>query len=321
MTSNNKSRVLVTGGAGFIGHRLCKSLAAAGHAIHILDNLSVGMPMPENIPGITTRVVDIVDADATDREIAMFRPDAIVHLAAVHHIPTCEQKRAYSLSVNVIGTENVLAAAERHAVSRFVLASSGAVYDWVENELLEDGSPLRAADNYALAKLTNEQQLKFWTERTGAWSRVARIFNTIGHDDPNAHLIPDVLNQIPPGTKSANIELGNLAPRRDYIHADDTARAMAAILLDTRSDKTWDVFNVSGGAEASVRELVVAIGSSMGAEITVLEVETRRRRVDRVRQHASTRKLSETLGWSPQLNLTESIDDLVSKYWDVRRPR
>lgn len=311
------ARVLVTGGAGFIGHRLCANLAGEGRHVHIVDNLSVGMPMPSAGGLVSTAKLDICDEAGFDAQVQAFRPDSIVHLAAIHHIPTCEQKRAYSLTVNVVGTENVLAAAERHGVKRVVLASSGAVYDWADGALLEDSTPLRGLDNYALAKLTNESQLAFWSERTGCSARVARIFNTIGHDDPNAHLIPDVLNQIPPGTKHTRIALGNTEPRRDYIHANDTARGVQALLDDPR-DVRWDVFNVATGVEISVARLVQEIGAAMGATIEIGEDAARKRRVDRPSQVASTAKIERLLRWKPRMQLATALKDLTERYWQER---
>jgi nucleoside-diphosphate-sugar epimerase len=217
-------RFLVTGGADFIGYRVVDTLLTidASAEVAVLDNLSVGMPMPIRRARLATYEGDIRDRERVERVIVEFHPDTIIHLAAVHHIPTCERQRAYSLDVNLVGTETVLEAAEAKGVGRFVLASSGAIYDWRDGALDETDTPLRPSDNYSLAKRTNEFQLAFWSDRTGGFARIARIFNTIGHDDPNAHLVPDIIAQIPPGQKSVEISLGNLSPRRDYIHADDS---------------------------------------------------------------------------------------------------
>ncbi|MER8457446.1 NAD-dependent epimerase/dehydratase family protein [Mesorhizobium sp. M0027] len=127
----NPQRVLVTGGAGFIGWRCARNLAKDGARVLIADNLSVGMPMPD-MDGCETREIDIRDKSGMVELTEGFKPDTIIHLAAIHHIPTCERQRAYALDVNVVGTEIVLDAAEKAGVGTVVLASSGAVYDWVD---------------------------------------------------------------------------------------------------------------------------------------------------------------------------------------------
>ncbi len=305
-------RYLVTGGAGFIGHRVCSKLLAthaAGH-VAIVDNLSVGMPMPLNGTQLSTYEADIRNEAELARIFSDAKPDCVIHLAAVHHIPTCEKKRSYSLEVNVVGTENMLQAAEVANVQRFVLASSGAVYAWQDRGLVEDESPLQAADNYALAKLTNERQLAFWSDRTGASMRIARIFNTIGHDDPNGHLIPDIISQIPAGVSTAQIALGNLTPRRDYIHADDTSAAIAAIAVEAGGPHS-DIFNVSTGEDVSVAELVTMLGEVMGIAIDVTEDAARKRRVDRPSQLGSRSKIQSRLGISPQKSLRIALQDIV----------
>jgi UDP-glucose 4-epimerase len=311
--SNAKSnRFLVTGGAGFIGHRTVSNLLAGSESATVLvvDNLSVGMPLPKDTARLSSSKADIRDRDEMMRLVNAFNPDTIIHLAAVHHIPTCEKERRYALEVNVLGTETMLDVAEHGGCRRFVLASSGAVYDWHDAALVEHTSALKPADNYSLAKHANELQVGFWAERTGGVARIARIFNTIGHDDPNAHLIPDIVSQIPIGAKRAEIALGNLTPRRDYIHADDTSRAIAA-MAQQQAGPGVDVFNVSTGVDVSVGELVTLLGDVMNVEIAVREDPSRKRRVDRPSQLGATGKIKSALGFVPQKSLRIALEDIV----------
>jgi nucleoside-diphosphate-sugar epimerase len=305
-------KILVTGGAGFIGWRVCKELAERGHEIAIVDNLHVGMPMP-TVDSYQKHTIDIRDRNTLLSLVSEFRPTTIIHLAAIHHIPTCEKERSFAQDVNIVGTENLLAAAEKNGTQNFVLASSGAVYDWQDGALDESGTPLRACDNYALCKLTNEQQLRFWSERTQGRARVARIFNTIGHDDPNAHLIPDILNQLHGAKNKVTIQLGNLSPRRDYIHADDTAAGVAALALDGGSS-SYDVMNVGTGRDASVGELVQKIGNAMGVDIEITSDPTRIRKVDRLSQLAKVDKINAKLGWVAQISLDDAVGSIVKNF-------
>ena len=306
------TRFLVTGGAGFIGYRTVNALlgADAGTEVAVFDNLSVGMPMPAPRARLTLCEGDIRDPDRIRQLLRDFRPDTIIHLAAVHHIPTCEQQRAYSLAVNVVGTEVLLEAAEELAVNRVVLASSGAVYEWHEGPLSEADTPLKPRDNYSLAKHSNEIQLNLWAGRSGGFARIARIFNTIGHDDPNAHLVPDIICQIPADRQAACISLGNLAPRRDYIHADDTARALAAIARES-GPAGIDAYNVASGRDVSVAELVALLGDVMGIAIQVSEDPARKRRSDRPSQLGATGKIESRLGFAVSKSLRIALEDIV----------
>jgi UDP-glucose 4-epimerase len=305
------TRFLITGGAGFIGHRTASSLLATlpGAHVAVFDNLSVGLPMSKPTPRLTPYEGDIRDRARLEQVVKEFKPDTIVHLAAVHHIPTCETKRAYALDVNVVGTETLLDVAEQAAVRRFVLASSGAVYDW-RPEALQETNALAPCDNYSLAKLTNERQLAYWVDRTGGAARVARIFNTIGHDDPNGHLVPDIIGQIPAGQPKVEIALGNLTPRRDYIHADDTARGIATLAMNC-VEPGVDVFNVASGKDVSVAELVQLLGEVMGVAISVREDAARKRRVDRPSQLAAIGKIEQRFGYKHAKSLRVALEDIV----------
>lgn len=303
-------RVLVTGGAGFIGARVVRELRRRGANVAIVDNLSVGLPMPA-ADDVAATTLDIREADPIAELVKGFAPDTVVHLAAVHHIPTCEQRRAYALEVNVVGTENVLAACEAAGVAQLVIASTGAVYAWTETLLEEDASALAASDNYSIAKLANETQARLWAERTGARLRMARIFNTIGPGDPNAHLIPDIMDQIPPGTRHATLRLGNLKPRRDYIHVEDTARGLVALAAD-RDGPQVDAFNICTGVETPVEELVRTIARQLGATLTIEQDASRVRRIDRMSQVGSANKAAARLGWRAEKDLDAAVAAIIA---------
>lgn len=308
--NSNTQRVLVTGGAGMIGRRVTQLLTLHGCDVAVFDNLSSGFSMPDK--AARAIVGDIRNVDLLSQACRSFRPNAIIHLAAVHHIPTCEHQRAYSLDVNITGTENVLHAATQANVKKVILASSGAVYAWEDHPLEEDLTPLWACDNYATAKLSNESQLRFWTERTGNTGRIARIFNALASDDANAHLLPDIITQLNSNTSPCTIQLGNLAPRRDYIHADDIAAGLVAILGDPREHIGFDVFNICSGVEHSVGKVVETISEVLGFSISIELDLTRTRRVDRPSQLGSTKKAKDILRWQVRTPFTDAIRNSIS---------
>lgn len=301
-------RLLVTGGAGMLGRRVVRQWREAGGEVAVLDNLASGLAMPAEASLAVQG--DLCDAQTLAELLASFRPDAILHLAAVHHIPTCEQQRAHCLDVNVVGTERLLAAAEQAQVNRVVIASSGAVYAWQDGPLSELSSPLAPCDNYALSKYCNEQQLRFWSSRGPRLGRVARIFNAVGHDDPNAHLIPDVLKQLRQSDDGC-IRLGNLAPRRDYLHADDIARGLIAMLHDPRHDVPFDTLNLCSGVEHSVEQLVHRLAAILGVAVKVEVEPARQRRVDRPSQLGDPSRTLQVLGWQPALAFEDALRKVI----------
>ena len=300
-------RVLVTGGAGFIGRRVVDRLCALGVQVTVVDNLCTGVSMPPQSPGLSTRLLDIRDADALARAFDEAAPEAVMNLAAIHHIPTCERERAYALDVNIVGAERVLEECERRSVAVTVLASSGAVYAPVEGALSEDATPLEAIDNYSLCKIANEQQARLWSERTSGVVRVARIFNTIGHDDPHGHLIPEVLEQIVGQGGSVSVKLGAMTSRRDYIHADDTADGLVALLTQGEVKAPFETFNIASGREYAVGEIIEAIADQMGVRVTCASDPSRLRRVDRPSLLASVIKIEERTGWAARHALRGAI--------------
>lgn len=304
-------RVCVTGGAGMIGRRLVALLADRGIEVAVLDDLRSGLAMPEQAALVACG--DIRDEMALDRLLGGFRPDALVHLAALHHVPTCETERALCLDINVTGTERVLAAAEKAQLGQVVIASSGAVYAWGEEALSEDRSPTGPRDNYALSKLCNEHQLRLWSERGGGRGRVARIFNTIAADDPNAHLLPDMLAQMyqAPGETSL-LRLGNLLPRRDYLHADEVAAGLVALLFDARPEP-FDVFNLCSGEEHSVEEVARQLAGCLGHALRIEVDQARRRRSDRLSQLGDPSKTERLLGWRAQLSIRQALERLLAE--------
>ena len=303
-------RVLVSGGAGFIGSRAVARLAAAGHQVIAVDDLSVGLPLPATSALVTAVEADIRDRAAMTALFELHRPDALLHLAAVHHIPTCERQPGLAMDVNVMGTQSLLEAAEGAGTRDIVFASSGAVYDWADGPLTEDVAALRPCDVYSVGKLCNEHQLAVWAGRCDARVRVARLFNTIGAGDPNGHLIPDILAQIGEGAATATVRLGNTAPRRDYIYVDDVADGLIA-LLDNPGKAPFEAFNVCTGRDASVAELVELIGEIRGTRVTIETDPARVRKVDRLQQLGDPAKMQRRFGWSAAWPLRDALNAII----------
>src|SRR5690606_36433472 len=149
-----------------------------------------------------------------------FTPDAIIHLAAVHYIPECEQSPDLAVRTNVTGTVNTLLAAPPGC--RFVYASSGAVYRPDPHPHSEAAAAVAPTDIYGFTKLHGEQYVRYLAHRREFAAVIVRLFNVVGPGETNPHLLPEILAQLKAGRST--VRLGNLSPRRDYIHVEDAAR-------------------------------------------------------------------------------------------------
>ena len=299
--------VLVTGGAGFIGSRVVRLLVELGCRVIVVDNGYVGLPLPEASDRVVPINADIRDRDRMKQVFAEHKPDGVLHLAAVHHIPTCEKEPYLAFDVNIMGTQSVLEAAQEAGTKNVVLASSGAVYAWEEGSLVEATSPTGATDVYSITKLADEYQAGGWADRVGARVHIARLFNTIGSGDPNGHLIPDILEQIASAESQPIIRLGNTKPKRDYIYVDDVAAGFVAILSNILEGEAREIFNLCTGNELSVAELVALMGTIMGKDVQIENDPSRFRKIDRLQQLGDPTKLQKRTGWAAAWSARDAL--------------
>ena len=307
-SSIRNTRILITGGAGFIGSRLTQQLLSSRHECLVVDNLTVGLPAPPPCAHLRFAALDICDRDPLEKACQDFSPETVVHLAAIHHIPTCEKNAPEAFRVNVVGFQVVLDAAEKAGCEKVVLASSGAVYDWQEGPLREDSTPARPSDVYSLSKFTNEQQLRLWAQKTKGSAIAGRIFNTIGANDPNAHLIPDILRQLQCSHANGKtvLKLGNTHTRRDYIYVEDTAACLKR-MVEGAIGSGVHVFNIGTGKEFDVASLARMIADMKGMDCEITMNPALVRKVDRQSQLADITRAVSLLGWKPRYSLTEAL--------------
>lgn len=308
-------RILVTGGAGFIGRRLAALIAPARHAA-VVDDLSIGLSMPEPAPRLTCHRADVRDAAAMTEIMKTFAPDVVVHMAALHHIPSCEGDPRRTMDVNVTGFQTVLDVCARTGCTRVVLASSGAVYDWSDGTALAESAPIRPRDVYSVSKTANEHQLATWTVRTGGSGAIARLFNVVGPGDPNGHLIPDILGRLSSaGTSPARLRLGNIESRRDLVDVQDAAGCLLALVErgPWRAGET-DVFNICSGTEYTVPDIVRRLAACLDVEAMIFTDPTLRRAIDRPSQLGDPTKTMRELGWRAQRSLDDSLHAIAANW-------
>lgn len=303
------TKTLVTGGCGFIGSALVAELLGQGGEVHVLDNNSYGSRHTVRIPDERFHEVDILDRNAVARTMAAVRPDTVIHLAAIHFIPHCNQFPFESANVNLAGTANVLdAARDTGTVGKLLFASTAAVYPIVETAIAET-HPLGPLDIYGLSKMIGERLCHEYHLATGVPTIVCRFFNAFGPNETNPHLIPEIQSQILSGKRS--LRLGNLDPKRDFIHTHDMSRAVTALL--GRFEAGYDVFNLGRGEEYSVREIVAAFARELGEPVEIEVDPARVRKVERMHLLADMTKLKSFTGWEPRVGLDEGIRTLLGE--------
>jgi UDP-glucose 4-epimerase len=295
----------IVGGAGFIGAHLVEVALAQGCQVWVYDDFSVGrrqfLPDHDQLQIVEG---DILDTAQLSAAIAQAAPDTLYHLAAIHHIPTCEKYPEQALRVNVEGTKSVLTACAQNKTPRVIFASSGALYDPVNEGALAETSPVRAHDIYSISKLTGEYLLQYHVAKEGGETIIARFFNVVGRRETNPHVIPTIMGQLAAGSRQ--IKLGNLHPRRDYIHVEDVAEALFALAALTLTEPC-EVFNVGSGHEHSVQNLVELCAEAVGEPIEIISAPEFRRKFDRPSQLADIEKIQSRTGWRPTRTLRQAL--------------
>jgi len=299
--------VLVTGGAGFVGSSLVRRLLDQDYSVTVIDNLLRGSR--ENLP--TDDRLTFVEGDirsGSDLAAAMaFKPNFVVHLAAQHFIPYCNEHPGDTIHVNVYGTQKLLnAVADSNCVDKLVFASTAAVYapsdlPHTENEVM---API---DIYGLSKKIGEELVDFCHRQTGQSALNARLFNVVGPRETNPHLIPDIFDQLP---TTESLKLGNLVPKRDYIFTDDVADGIIALL---RSDVKSGNINIGSGKSYSAGDLVELIGEITNSVLTIDSVPERQRAGDRPNLCANNAQLKQ-LGWSCKHDLKSTLTETLKAY-------
>ena len=299
--------VFVTGGAGFIGPHVVRRLLHAGSRVVSFDNYMTGSAQALAGEGEGLEVVtgDVRDPAAVADALGRARPDAILHLAAIHYIPYCNAHPAEAMDVNVTGTFNLLQAAKDTGVKRVVMASSAAVYPIQDEACREDG-PTGPTDVYGATKVALEALGQSFAAETGVPVTSARFFNVYGPGETNPHVIPDILAQL---GGEGPIKLGNMTPKRDYVHVSDIATSLLALLDADHAEHR--AYNVGTGAEHSVSELVEVLSGAIGREIEVVSEPGRKRRLDRQHLLSDISRMREELGWEPQYTLDAGLRELV----------
>ena len=298
--------ILVTGGCGFIGAALVRRLLAEEQRVLVVDNFHSGGP--DRLPrdsGLEIVEADVRDSNRIGEVFRLSRPAEVIHLAALHFIPYCDEHPLETLEVNAQGTRNVVEAGIQVNVTRILFTSSAAIYP-ISNGPSPEITQARPVEIYGYSKWMAEAILELRCGANQLAGVALRLFNTYGPGETNPHVIPHVIEQIRAG---GPIHLGNLESRRDYIFIEDAVEAIVRL----RAVRThgYSVYNVGSGSTHSVREIVGVFEDLLGRALDVRSEPDLVRRMDRPNLCADPATLERHIHWKPGTTLREGISKLL----------
>jgi len=304
------TRVLVTGGAGFIGSHLSERLLAAGCRLAILDDLNDYYDPAlkrDNLEAVRRRGEfefvhgDICDAPLVESLMARFSPEAVIHLAARAGVrPSIDQPVLYQ-RVNVEGTAVLLEAARRHGVQRFVFASSSSVYGAASRVPFSEDDPVRAPISpYAASKIAGEALCHVYSHLYGMSAICLRFFTVYGPRQRPDLAIRKFAESIAAGRPIP--VFGDGSTGRDYTYIDDI---VAGILAALGHDAHFDVFNLGNSSPVLLRDMIAAIERVLGRKAVIDRQPLQPGDVPIT--FADISKARRVLGWAPQTPLETGI--------------
>lgn len=296
-------KVLVTGGAGFIGSHVVDVLLEAGHDVAIVDNLwEHGGGRIENVnPQARFYKLDVRDAALADI-FEQERPEGICHLAAQHSVKISTDDPAYDAQVNILGLINLLQCATRFGSRKVVFSSSGATYGTAEKMPVDENTPQKPESPYGITKLASEFYLRFWKETYGLDFTSLRYGNVYGpRQDPTgeagviAIFARQILLKLP-----VRIDWDG-EQQKDYVYARDVARAN--LLALTRGG--GEAYCIATGKGTSVNTLYRELARLIGHEVEI--VHAPKRPGDIYLTYFDCRKAERELGWKPEVDLETGL--------------
>ena len=303
-------KILITGGSGFIGNHVAQVLLKQGLEVKIYDLKPSSLSKVESVQG------DILDE--VQLEQAAYGCDAIVHLAAQISVPRSIENPEETYNINVTGTQNVIACAEKMGIRRVLLASSAAVYGDATAIPLKEEIIGTLLSPYATSKYDNEHQVVLARER-GLEAVALRFFNVYG---PNqsvqgayAAVIPKVIETITSGQRP--VIFGDGQQTRDFVHVQDVAMGIFKLLSIDWDKVHSHVYNIATQQQISILELIEAVNLNC-VELGILEAPVQplfeNSRIGDI-QHsvANIEKIREQIEWSPTIDFHQGIRTLLEQ--------
>ena len=304
------SRVLVTGGAGFIGSHLVPRLLEKDYSVVVLDNLSTGQL--RNLPKESeNRDFMFQRGDIRDRVAvadAMCEVDAVIHPAAIVGVQISVADPVQTHDINTTGTMNMLQEARRQDVRRFVLASSAAVYGDGNSLPLKEDYALRPLSPYGATKVAGESYCRCYTECYGLSNVILRFFNIYGpgsERNPYTGVITNFLSNII--HKKILTVFGDGEQTRDFVNVEDVVKA--AILALEKEKLKGEVFNVCSGEPTSINQLVETLRKVTGKQLKVRHDPERKGEIKH--SYGDSKKAERVLGFRSRTTMEEGLESFL----------
>ncbi len=320
-------KVLVTGGAGYIGSQKTRRLIERGFDPVVVDNLSRGHR--HNVDPAYLRVLDLADTEGLVHLMQREAVDAVIHFAAFIAVGESMREPEMYFANNVGGSLSLFSAMNRAGIHRLVFSSTAAVYGTPDRVPIPEEAPLAPVSPYGESKLMVEKTLGWLDRCRGMRSIALRYFNACGADpagglgeehNPETHLIPLLLRAARSGEPVTlfgdDYDTPDGTCIRDYIHVSDLADAHVAALDSLLAGGRSGVFNVGTGSGHSVKEVLRAAEEVTGRSVPFAVGP--RRDGDPPALVADSRRLRESFGWSPRYT---GLRDIVSTAWEFEKNR
>ena len=305
------SKVFITGGAGFIGSHVIPMLLERGDDVVLFDNMFRG-DRDKVAELVATGKVTFIDQDVRYGgavHAAMKGCDSVIHLAAVS-INKSQADPFESVDINIVGENNVFAAAADHGIKRVVFASSASVYGDPETLPMREDGPVSPLTPYCIAKLAGEHLLDYYARRSGNTWIGLRFFNVYGPGQKPTAYYTSVINHFVKRLRAGEPPVidGSGEQSMDFVHVHDIARSVV-MALDADEAKANVAINIGTGIDTTVAELartlIAAVGVNVEPQFNPREVLVSRRAADITRAR-------EVLGWEPTIDVQTGMKELVT---------
>ena len=293
-------KILLTGGAGFIGSHVSRELIKDGHKVLIVDDLSTGKE--ENLaPEAEFEKFDIRDATALKKIFSSFKPDLVNHHAAHIDVRVSAENPAHDAEINIAGSLNLLNLCAKYAVKKFIFASTGAVYGDVSEPPATERSHPQPESPYGIAKLCVEHYLQFFKVTHGIDGTALRYSNVYGERQNTAGTSGIVAIACGNHQRGAvTTVFGDGEQTRDYVHCSDVARVNALCAA-----QPGGTFNIGTGKETSVNDIINRLAGISGKAVKVKHLAAKSGDVKRTCLDNSL--AVGVLGWRPKVGLEQGI--------------